>query len=53
MRDKAGPQRFYDTLTVEQIVAHKPKIAEQAHVYIWCLTAHVDWGYVRCESMGS
>ena len=50
MRDKAGPQRFYDTLTVEQIVAHKPKIAEQAHVYIWCLTAHVDWGYVVAKA---
>jgi N6-adenosine-specific RNA methylase IME4 len=36
MRDKAGPQRFYDTLTVEQIIAHKPDIAPQAHV---------DWGY--------
>jgi len=53
MRDKAGPQRFYDTLTVEQIIAHKPKIAEQAHVYIWCLTAHVDWGYTVAKAWGA
>lgn len=45
MRDKAGPQRFYDTLSVEQIIANKPDMAPQAHLYIWCVTAHVDWGY--------
>lgn len=45
MRDKAGPQRFYDTLSVEEIIALKPRMAKQAHLYIWCLAAHVDWGY--------
>lgn len=45
MRDKAGPQRFYDTMSVPEIIAQRPRIAAQAHVYIWCLTQHVDWGY--------
>jgi N6-adenosine-specific RNA methylase IME4 len=45
MRDKAGPQRFYDTMSVPEIVEQRPRIAAQAHIYIWCLTQHVDWGY--------
>lgn len=45
MRDKAGPQRFYDTLSVPEIIALKPRMAAQAHLYLWCLTAHVDWAY--------
>lgn len=53
MRDKAGPQRFYDTLSVEQIIAHRPEIAPQAHVYIWCLSAHVDWGYAVAAAWGA
>lgn len=45
MRDKAGPQRFYDTLSVKDIIDLRPRLAKQAHVYIWCLSAHVDWGF--------
>lgn len=53
LRDKAGPQRFYDTLTVPEIVALKPRMAAQAHVYLWCLTAHVDWGYEVAKAWGA
>lgn len=42
---KASPQHFYDTMSVEEICSIKPKIAKQAHLYIWCLAQHVDWGY--------
>jgi N6-adenosine-specific RNA methylase IME4 len=45
MRDKAGPQRFYDTLSTPNIIALRPRMATQAHLYLWCLTAHVDWAY--------
>ena len=45
MRDKAGPQRFYDTMSVPEIITCCPTMASQAHLYIWCLTQHVDWGY--------
>ena len=45
MRDKAGPQRFYNTLSVAEIIALRPRMAKQSHLYIWCLSAHVDWGY--------
>ena len=42
---KASPQNFYDTLSVPDIIALRPLMAPQAHLYIWCLTQHVDWGY--------
>lgn len=53
MRDKAGPQRFYDTLSVEQIIAHKPNLAPQAHVYIWGLNAHLDWAFQVAGAWGA
>lgn len=53
LRDKAGPQRFYDTMSVDEIIATKPNIADQAHVYIWCLSAHVDWGYQVAAAWGA
>lgn len=53
LRDKAGPQRFYDTLSVPEIIANRPRLAAQAHVYIWCLTQHVDWGYEVARAWGA
>lgn len=52
MRDKAGPQRFYDTLSVPEIIAMRPPMASQAHLYLWCLSAHVDWGYEVARAWG-
>jgi len=45
LHDKAGPQRFYDTLSVAEIIARRPPMAAQAHLYLWCLAQHVDWAY--------
>ena len=45
MTDKAGPQRFYDTLSIPEIIALRPGLAEQAHVYLWCVAQHIDWAY--------
>lgn len=53
MRDKAGPQRFYDTMGLEDICALQPRMAKQAHVYIWCLSAHVDWGFQVARAWGA
>lgn len=52
MTDKAGPQRFYDTLPLAEIIKLRPRIAPQAHLYIWCLTQHVDWGYEVARAWG-
>lgn len=53
MRDKAGPQRFYDTMPVDDICDLRPRMAKQAHVYIWCLSAHVDWGFRVARAWGA
>lgn len=50
---KGSPQLRYGTLPVADIIAQKPSIAEQAHVYIWCLTQHVDWGYDVARAWGA
>jgi len=42
---KASPQKFYSTLTLDEICKIKPPIANQAHLYIWCVSQHVDWAY--------
>lgn len=49
---KASPQRQYETMTVEDIIETRPRLAKQAHVYIWCLTQHVDWGYEVAKAWG-
>lgn len=45
LRDKAGPQRFYKTLSVPEIISIRPRFERQAHLYLWCIPAHVDWAY--------
>jgi N6-adenosine-specific RNA methylase IME4 len=50
--DKARPQKFYETMAVAEIAALKVPSAEQAHLYLWCLTQHVDWGYEVARSWG-
>src|SRR5580658_816532 len=52
-RDKAGPQRFYDTMSVPEIIALRPRLASQAHVYIWCLSQHIDWGHEVARAWGA
>jgi len=49
---KGSPQRHYSTLTVDEICQMKPPIAEQAHLYIWCVAQHVDWGYKVVKAWG-
>ena len=50
---KASPQRHYNTLTVPEIIELRPSLAAQVHVYIWCLTQHVDWGYDVARAWGA
>lgn len=50
--DKARPQKHYQTLTLEQIIAHKPDTEDQAHLWIWVLNQHVDWGYAVARAWG-
>jgi len=49
---RAGPQRYYKLLTVEQIILLKPETQPKAHLYLWCLNQHVDWGYIVARAWG-
>jgi N6-adenosine-specific RNA methylase IME4 len=49
---KAGPQRQYKTLGVPEIISLRPPAAKQAHLWLWVLTQHVDWGYLVARTWG-
>lgn len=50
---KASPQLRYNTLSVPEIIALRPRMAEQAHLYIWGVTQHVDWAYHVAYAWGA
>lgn len=50
--DKGRPQRFYDTMPLDQIKALRVPSAAQAHLYLWAIAAHVDWGYEVARAWG-
>lgn len=50
--DKARPQRHYATMTVADIVALAPPVDKQAHLWLWCLNQHVDWGVEVARAWG-
>ena len=49
---KASPRRHYDTMPLSEIVALRPRLAPQAHLYVWCLSQHVDWGFEVARAWG-
>ena len=49
---RAGPQRYYKCLTIEQIIALRPETQPKAHLWLWVLNQHVDWGYVVARAWG-
>ena len=49
---RAGPQRYYTLMTVEQIVSMKPITQKRAHLWLWVLNQHIDWGYVVARAWG-
>lgn len=50
--DKARPQKHYDTLTVAEICEMAPPTGKQAHLWLWVLNQHVDWGYEVAQAWG-
>jgi N6-adenosine-specific RNA methylase IME4 len=50
--DKGRPQRFYQTMSLEDISALSIPSAEQSHLYLWCISQHVDWGFLVARSWG-
>lgn len=49
---RTGPQRYYRLLTVEQIEAMAPATAKKAHLWLWVINQHVDWGYRVARAWG-
>lgn len=50
--DKGRPQRFYQTMSLDDIKALVVPAATQCHLYLWCLSQHVDWGYEVARAWG-
>ncbi len=50
--DKGRPQRFYNTMSLDAIKALPVPADKQCHLYLWCLSQHVDWGYEVARAWG-
>lgn len=49
---RAGPQRYYPLLEVGEICALNPRTAPKAHLWLWVVNQHVDWGYIVARAWG-
>lgn len=52
-KSKAYPEKFYPTMSLDEICDLKPPLATQSHLYIWCIAQHVDWGYTVARAWGA
>ena len=43
--DKARPQAHYETMTLDAIKALRPPAADQAQLWLWGISAHLDWAW--------
>jgi N6-adenosine-specific RNA methylase IME4 len=50
--DKARPQKHYETLSLDEIEGISPVTEAQAHLWLWVLNQHVDWGYQVARAWG-
>lgn len=50
--DKARPQKHYSVLGVEEIAEMSPNTQPKAHLWLWVLNQHVDWGYQVARAWG-
>ena len=49
---KASPQRHYQTMSCEEIAEMVVPSAAKAHLWLWVLSQHVDWGYTVSRAWG-
>lgn len=50
--DKGRPQKFYKTMDLDDIKALRVPSAPQAHLYLWSITPHIDWGFEVARAWG-
>lgn len=51
-KDKARPQNKYPTMDLDAIKALKVPSAKKAHLYLWVVSQHIDWGYDVARAWG-
>ena len=49
---RAGPQRYYRTLSVDEIALMRPETQPKAHLWLWAINQHVDWAYRVAREWG-
>lgn len=49
---RAGPQRYYPVMRVDEIAKMRPPSAPKSHLWLWVLNQHVDWGYQVARAWG-
>lgn len=49
---RAGPQRYYPLMPVNEICGLCPPSEDRSHLWLWCLNQHVDWGYLVARAWG-
>lgn len=50
--NKSSPQKHYSTMSVKEISELNIPFAEQAHLYLWAINPHIDWGYEVARAWG-
>lgn len=50
--DKARPQKHYPTMQLDEIKAIHVPAAKQAHLWLWVVNQHVDWGFEVARAWG-
>jgi N6-adenosine-specific RNA methylase IME4 len=50
--DKARPHKHYDTMTLEEICKFSVPSEDQAHLWLWVVNQHIDWGYTVARAWG-
>lgn len=52
--DKARPQKHYSTMTLDEIKALPVPdlVGQQAHLWLWVLNQHMDWGFDVARAWG-
>lgn len=50
--DKARPQKHYGVLSLDELRLIKVPSLPQAHLYLWVVNQHVDWGYSLAREWG-
>lgn len=49
---KARPQKYYPTMSIESIKSIRPPAAPQAHLWLWVVNQHIDWGAEVARAWG-